>query len=155
MDRQVYKLEGFQEFEDQLRELAKSYRSDTVARRTLVKAAMTAMKPVEDMTRQVAPYDSTSNFPIHLRNTVRLDARIPNGRDKMSDYVSLDDAAIAVVSVKKSAVSLAQEFGTKDLNPQPFLRPSLQRQANSVLSILKSELARIIPEYAASLRRKK
>ena len=155
MDRQVYRLEGFQEFEDQLRELAKSYRGDTIARRTLVKAAMTAMKPVEDMTRQIAPYDSSSNKPIHLRNTVRLDARIPNGRDKMSDYVSLDDAAIAVVSVKKSAVSLAQEFGTKDISPQPFLRPSLQRQANSVLSILKTELARIIPEYAASLRRKK
>jgi hypothetical protein len=73
----------------------------------------------------------------------------------MSDYVSDDDAAIAVVSVKKSAVSLAQEFGTKKLNAQPFLRLSLSRQATSVLSILKTELARIIPEYAASLRRKK
>lgn len=155
MERKVYRLEGFEELEQQLMQLGKAYRTDTVARRTLVKAAEAAMKPVEDMTRQTAPYDSTSSGPIHLRDTVRLDARIPNGRDKMSDYVSDDDAAIAVVSVKKSAVSLAQEFGTKKLNPQPFLRLSLSTQATSVLSILKTELARIIPEYAASLRRKK
>lgn len=155
MERKVYRLEGFEEFEQQLRELGKAYRADTVARRTLVKAAEASMKPVENTTRQLAPYDSSSNGPIHLRDTVRLDARIPNGRDKMSDYVSPDDAAIAVVSVKKSAVSLAQEFGTRKIDAQPFLRPSLSREATSVLSILKTELARIIPEYAASLRRKK
>lgn len=149
------KLEGFAEFEQQLRDLAQGYRADLVARNTLVKAARNAMVPVYRRVEQTAPYDEENTGPIHLRDTVKLDARIPHGRDKMSKYVNETDAAIAIVSVKKSAVSLAQEFGTSKLNPQPFLRPSLDAQVETVLSALKSELAYIIPAYAKRLNRRK
>lgn len=149
------KLEGFAEFEQQLRDLAQGYRADLVARNTLVKAARNAMVPVYQRVEQTAPYDESNTGPIHMRDTARLDARIPNGRDKMSKYVNETDAAIAVVSVKKSAVSLAQEFGTSKLNPQPFLRPALDAQVETVLSALKSELAYIIPAYAKRLNRRK
>lgn len=149
------KLEGFAEFEQQLRDLAQGYRADLVARNTLAKAARNAMLPVYQRVEQTAPYDESNTGPIHLRDTVKLDARIPHGRDKMSKYVNETDAAIAVVSVKKSAVSLAQEFGTSKLNPQPFLRPSLDAQVDTVLDALKSELAYIIPAYAKRLNRRK
>jgi HK97 gp10 family phage protein len=88
-----------------------------------------------------------------MKYTIRLDARIPNGRDLMSDYVKETDAAIAVVSVKKSAVSLAQEFGTRKLAPQPFMRPAIEGARDRVLGILKTELAQAIPAYAQKISR--
>ena len=149
------KLEGFAEFEQQLRDMANMYRADTVARQTLVKAANDAMMPVLYSAAMDAPYDPQSDGPIHLRNTIRLDARIPNNKDKQSQYVNETDAVIAVVSAKKSAVSLAQEFGTSRIPAQPFLRPALDSQADQVVAILKEKLAILIPEAAKKLRRRK
>jgi HK97 gp10 family phage protein len=149
------KLEGFAEFEQQLRDMANMYRAETVARQTLVKAANDAMMPVLYTAGMNAPYDEKNDGPIHLRNTIRLDARIPNNKDKQSQYVNETDAVIAVVSAKKSAVSLAQEFGTSRIPAQPFLRPALDSQADQVVAILKEKLAILIPEAAKKLRRRK
>jgi HK97 gp10 family phage protein len=90
-----------------------------------------------------------------MRDTIRLDSRIPSAKDKMSEYVNDTDAVIAVVSVKKSAVSLANEFGTSKMAARPFLRPALQENADAVLTELKSQLAVRIPEYAKKLARRK
>jgi HK97 gp10 family phage protein len=153
-----FKLEGFAEFEQQLREMAEGFRGDLVARNTLVPAAKAAMGSVLDSAKSRAPVGDKprdANNPIHMRDTIRLDARIPSGRDKMSQYVNETDAAIAVVSVKKSAVSLANEFGTSKMPAHPFLRPALQENSDSVLTELKSQLAVRIPEYAKKLARRK
>ncbi len=151
----LYKLEGFDEFEQQLLDMAKGFRADTIARGTLARAAGVAMQDVYHRVQATAPYDEKNVGPIHLRQTVRLDFRIPTEKDRMSDYVRETDAAIAVVSVKKSAVSLAQEFGTSKLSAQPFLRPSLQALSQQVLEKLKSELSYVIPAYAKKLERKR
>ncbi len=150
-----FQLEGFAEFEAQLLDMAKGFRADAVARNTLAKAAALAMEPVKNQVLATAPYDEKSKGPIHMRDTTRLDWRIPNSKDKESYYISDTDAAIATVSVKKSAVSLANEFGTAKMPAQPFLRRALDSNAGNVLTILKSELARIIPEYAAKLSRRR
>ena len=149
------KLEGFAELEQQLLQLAEIGRADLVARNTLVKASKRAMEPVFYRVEQTAPYDGNNTGPIHLRDTVRLDARIPNGRDRMSKYVEETDAAIAIVSVKKSAVSLAQEFGTSKLNAQPFLRPAIDNLAEEVTRKLGAELGSFITDYAKKLNRKR
>lgn len=149
------KLEGFAELEQQLLQLAQIGRADLVARNTMVKAAKRAMEPVYYRVEQTAPYDEKNTGPIHLRDTVRLDARIPNGRDRQSKYVNETDAVIAVVSVKKSAVSLAQEFGTSKLNPQPFLRPAIDNLADEVIRKLGNELGSFITDYAKKLNRKR
>lgn len=149
-------LEGFAELEQQLLQLAEIGRADLVARNTLVKASKRAMEPVFYRVEQTAPYDEKNTGPIHLRDTVRLDARIPNNRDRQSKYVEETDAAIAVVSVKRSAVSLAQEFGTREMpNGHPFLRPSLDSLAEEVIRKLGNELGSFITEYAKKLNRKK
>lgn len=149
-------LEGFAELEQQLLQLSQIGRADLVARNTMVKAAKIAMEPVYYRVLEKAPYDETNNGPIHLRDTVRLDARIPNGRDRMSKYVEDTDAAIAVVSVKKSAVSLAQEFGTSKMPfGNPFLRPAIDHLANEVIRKLGNELGSFITEYAKKLNRKR
>ena len=152
-NERLIKLEGFAELEQQLLQLANAYRSDAVARNTLVKAAERAMVPVLLDASARAPFDPKNTDGIHMKYTIRLDARIPNGRDLMSHYVNETDAAIAVVSVKKSAVSLAQEFSTSRIPAQSFLRPALDFAAERVLGILKTELAQAIPAYAQKISR--
>jgi len=153
-----FELEGFAEFEQQLREMAEGFRGDLVARNTLVPSAKAAMEVVLDAAKVRAPVGDKprdAKNPIHMRDTIRLDARIPSGKDRMSEYVNDSDAAIAVVSVKKSAVSLANEFGTSKMGANPFLRPALQENADAVLTELKSQLAVRIPDYAKKLARRK
>ena len=148
-------LEGFAEFEEQLLAFGESFRVDSISNQTLVKASLAAMAPVFAQLQVTAPYDPNGKGPIHLRNTVRLDARIPNELDRKSNFVNPTDAAIAVASVKKSAVSLANEFGTKRMAAQPFLREALYGNINAVLDILKVELGSKIPEMAARLAKKR
>jgi hypothetical protein len=147
--------EGFAELETQLQALANGYRADLVAKQTLVKAGRVAMEPVLRDVIYRAPYDSIHNTSgIHLRDTARIDSRIPNAGDKMSEYVKETDSAITVVSVKKSAVSLSQEFGNARTDAQPFLRISLESNVENVLTTLKSQLGQIIPDYWKSLHRR-
>ena len=154
-DNITIKTEGFAEFESQLQALANGYREDLVAKQTLVKAGRVAMQQVYDDMVARAPYDSLHNTSgIHLRDTGKIESRIPNAGDKMSEYVKESDATITVVSVKKSAVSLSQEFGNARTAAQPFLRISLESNIGNVLTTLKSQLGQIIPDYWKSLHRR-
>jgi HK97 gp10 family phage protein len=152
------KLEGFAEFEQQLKEMAEGFRGDLVARNTLVPAAKTAMEAVLNSAQTRAPVGDKprdGKNPFHMKDTIRLDARIPSEKDKQSDYVNDTDGAIAVVSVKKSAVSLANEFGTSKRPAKPFLRPALQENVQNVLTELKSALGVGIADYAKKLERRR
>lgn len=154
-NNRTIKLEGFAEFEEQLKAMAQGFRGDLIARNTLAKAAGDAMQIVEQSARSMAAYDENNTSGVHMRDTIRTDFRIPNSRDKQSGFVNETDAAIAVVSVKRSAVSLANEFSTAKMPAKPFLRVSLDRNAENVLSILKERLSILIPAYALKLSRKK
>lgn len=148
-------MEGFEDLEQQLLAVGQMYRTDLVARQTLAKAANEAMMVVLFQAGVYAPYDQNNDGPIHLRSTIRLDSRIPTEADKRSSYVNETDAVISVVSAKKSAVSLSQEFGNARTSAQPFLRPALDSHAEQVISSLKDSLSRIIPEYVAKLNRRR
>lgn len=157
-EKLTFELEGFAEFEQQLKQMAEGFRGDLIAKNTLVPSAKIAMEVVYNSAISLAPVGDKprdSKNPFHMRDTIRLDARIPTEKDKRSEYVNETDAAIAVVSVKKSAVSLAQEFSTAHTPAHPFLRPALQNNAGTVLTVLKSQLASRIPDYAAKLARKR
>jgi len=157
-EKLTFELEGFAEFEEQLKQIAEGFRGDLVAKNTLVPSAKIAMETVFNSAQSRAPVGDKprdAKNPFHMRDTIRLDARIPTEKDKRSEYVNETDAAIAVVSVKKSAVSLAQEFGTSKISAHPFLRPAMQENAGTVLTVLKSQLASRIPDYAAKLARKR
>ena len=158
----IIKLEGFAERDATLNELSKeiSSRGENMEfRRILTKSAEEAMKPVAESAQSLAPYDGNrranrADQP-HLKNTVRLDFRVPTDKDRMSHYVNPSDAAIAVVSVKKSAVSLSQEFGNAKTSAQPYLRVSLERNSAKVLEILKSELSTRIDAFAQRIAKRK
>jgi hypothetical protein len=152
---QIFKAEGFEELETQLLQLAEGFRGDLVMRNTMTKAVNAAMQPVLASVQARAPYDEDNTGPIHLRDTARANARIPTSADRKSEYVSQTDAVIGVVSVKKSAVSLSQEFGNARTAAQPYLRVSLESNRDNIVNILKSELAVSIPAYAKKLAKRK
>ena len=155
MDNVTIKTEGFAEFEEQLLAMAEGYRSDLVARNTLTKAVKVAMEPVLQTAISFAHYGENNYSGIHMRDTLKLEARIPNQSDNRSAFVKDSDAVIGIVSVKRSAVSLANEFGTAKMAARPFLIPALERNLTVILSKLKSELSWLIPAYAAKLNRKR
>jgi hypothetical protein len=70
-------------------------------------------------------------------------------------YVNESDAVIAVVSAKRSAVSLSQEFGNANTPMHAFLRPALDSNSEEVVRILKTELAQVIPAYVAKMNKGK
>ena len=159
MATEIFRIEGLAELESKLSEIMALGRADNIARQTLVAAAKSAMEPVFNEVQQTAPYDGErprdAKNPIHLRDTVKLTARIPNETDRRSTMIDQTDVAIAVVSVKKSAVSLAQELGTKKLTPQPFLRPALAKHKDTVVTLFKEDLAEYINKIAARQARRK
>ena len=159
MATEIFRIEGLAELESKLSELMALGRADSIAKQTIVRAAKTAMEPVFQEVLSTAPYDAEkprdARNPIHLRDTVKLTARIPNETDRRSTMVNQTDTAIAVVSVKKSAVSLAQELGTKKLTPQPFLRPALSRHKDTVVALFKEDLKEYINQVAAKQARRK
>ena len=155
MDNISIKTEGFAEFEEQLKAMAEGYRADLVARNTLTKAVKVAMEPVLETAISLAHYGEKNYSGIHMKETLKLNARIPNASDKNSYFVNETDAVIGIVSVKKSAVSLANEFGTAKMPAYPFLIPALERNLPIILEKLKSELSWLIPAYAAKLNRKR
>jgi len=155
MSVEIFKTEGFEELEKQLLQLAEGFRGDLVMRNTMTKAVNAAMQPVLASVQARAPYDEDNTGPIHLRDTARVNARIPTSADRKSEYVSPTDAVIGVVSVKKSAVSLSQEFGNARTAAQPYLRVSLESNRDNIVNILKSELAVSIPAYAKKLAKRK
>ena len=159
MATEIFRIDGLEELESKLSQIMALGRADAVARQTLVKAAKTAMEPVFQEVQATAPYDGErprdERNRYHLRDTVKLTARIPNATDRESTMIYQTDAAIAVVSVKKSAVSLAQELGTKKLSPQPFLRPALSRHKDTIVSLFKEDLKEYINQVAAKQARRK
>lgn len=152
-----FQLEGFAEFERTLIELGNMYRADLVAKNTLVKAAKEAMMVTLPVAQQNAPFDEshidTTEKP-HLRETLKVSARIPADSDKKSDYVNDTDAAIAILSAKASAVSMSQEFGNARTPPHPFLRISVESKLSDILNTLQSQLEIEIPKEAERVARK-
>lgn len=151
----IFKTEGFSELETKLSEMSKGFRTDTVLRNTVVKAIKKSLVTVEDDMRSSAPYDEKSDGPIHLRDTIRTDARIPWETDYKSSMVNQTDVAIGLVSAKKSAVSLSQEFGNASTPAHPFIRNALTRNYEKVIDTFRTELGAIVVDYAAKLSRRK
>lgn len=158
MATEIFRIEGLEELESKLSDLMDLGRADKVAQQTLVKAAYGAMVPVYNEVLTTVPVGDKprdERNPFHMKDTVTIKARIPNEADRKSTLVNQTDAAIAVVSVKKSAVSLAQEFGTTKIPAQSFLRPALLKHKDNVVTLFKADLQDYIREVAHKQARRK
>ncbi len=136
------KTEGFDDFEKLLVEMGKDFGYKETTRNVLTKSAKAAMEatllPAKSMARS-----NTGN----MRQSIRVDARIPNEGDKKSAYYQQGDAVVAVLSAKQSSVSLGEEFGTAKKAGHPFLRPALENNQEVVLRRLSSALAYTLNAY--------
>lgn len=154
-----FELSGFADFEKQIIALSQGLQMDTVLKETMAKAAKSSMQSVYYAALAYAPYDIENPRdeyrPIHMRNTLKLTAGLTTDEDRKSSMINDNSVVIARVTVKRSAVSLAQEFGTKKIPARPFLRPALQYGAATVLAELKHDLGEVISQYARKLARKR
>ena len=159
-----YILEGFKELEDSLLEISQTVkRPDLLAKNVFRDAMIDALEPVLQQVQTDAPYDTNRKSNIdengkekpHLRDTAKIDARFPNDSDKRSSFVKDTDAYIATVTVKKSAVSLSQEFGNARTPAHPYIRNAFDSNVEKVTNILKYRLSETLPAYLAKLSRRK
>ena len=147
------KLEGIGDVDQVFKQLADEIGDKKATSKVLIPAVREAMKPVLAMARANAPVDTGD-----LRRTLQIEARRPSNRDRRSKYVQVGDKAIAVVTtapgkklkkmgVKSDARAVAQEFGTSRNPAHPFLRTSLESQAQGVVDRLAHILARRLETY--------
>jgi HK97 gp10 family phage protein len=134
--------EGFDDFEELLVEMGKEFGYRETTRNVLTKSAKAAMEAIVLPAKQMARADTGT-----MRQSIRVDSRIPNAKDKKSSYVHKDDAVIGIVSVRQSAISLGEEFGTAKKAGHPFLRPALESNQQLVLRRLESALAYTLNAY--------
>lgn len=136
--------EGFDDFENLLIQISDEFGYKQSARNVLVPAVKTAMEAIVPIAKGLAHVRTGK-----MRDSIRVDGRIPNQKDKKSYYFREGDAALGVVSVKQSKVSLGEEFGTANKAGKPFLRPALESNQELVLRRLSTVLAYRLDHYRA------
>lgn len=143
-----FELTGFDKLAEQLMVLATFYKPEEVIKKGTINSVRKALRPIHARVEANAPYDSLHNTSgIHLRETVRTQVRLPNEKDKKSQFYHPSDFVWGMVSVKKSAVSLSQEFGNARTKAQPYLRVSFESGAEESLKILKEQLQLQLKQY--------
>lgn len=138
------KTEGFDGFENLLKQMGEEFGYRETTRNVLTPAAKVAMEPVLEAAKALARTDTG-----RMKASLKVESRIPNNRDKQSAYVQQGDAVIGIVSVRQSAASLSEEFGTAKKQGHPFLRPALEATQQQVLRRLSSLLAFRLEQYRA------
>lgn len=136
--------EGFDDFENLLIQISNEFGYKQSARNVLVPAVKTAMQAILPISKGLANRDTGRMF-----NSIRVDARIPNQKDKKSYYYQKGDAALGVLSAKQSSISLGEEFGTAKKPAQPFLRPAIEKNQDMILRRLSAVLAYRLDSYRA------
>ena len=151
MAKEVFKFKttGFKELQDVLIEMAEDLGYKKATRRVLIPAIKESLKPVMDRARLLAPFDEKNFKTPHLRDSFRIEARIPNNRDARSIYHNPNDVAIGVVSVKTDKRAISQEFGNEQVAPQPYLRPALEAEASRVINIFGTHITYRLQQYKA------
>lgn len=148
MANKIIDVTGFKEFEEQLDVLFSFYSPEEVLKKGTVNSIRKALRPIHARVEANAPYDAENNTSgIHLRETVKTQVRLPNEKDQQSQFYHPGDVVWGMVSVKKSAVSLSQEFGNARTTPQPYLRVSFESGADEALKILKEQLQNQLSQY--------
>lgn len=133
---------GFQDFDAVLTEMGNEFGYTDVNKKVLIPALRNAMKVTLPFAKQLARSKTGE-----MRNSIMIEARRPTDRDKKSKYIYDSDAAIAIISVKQSKVSLGEEFGTADKAGHPFIRPALEANQSIILQTLAEELSKKIQRY--------
>ena len=163
----LFKVKGFQEFEDLLLQIRDDFGVKD-AKNILKTAVKDAMTPVLLTAKSLVAVDTGA-----LRESLRIEARSPNRRDKNSRYVLDTDTIIGTVTTapgnvlarrsfhnlhnKKSKIKQVgipsdaranvQEHGSYKMAAHPFLRPALESQGANAASSLGEKLGKRLEQY--------
>ncbi len=135
---------GFDDFDNTLTQMGEEFGYTDVNKKVLIPALKAAMMVALPTAKSLAREDTGE-----MKQSIRVDARRPTDKDQDSKYVYSYDAAIAILSVKKSRVSLSEEFGTAEKAGHPFIRPALQSNQTNILNTLNEKLKANIEKYQA------
>ena len=135
---------GFDEFDKILTQMGEEFGYTDVNKRTLVPALRNAMKAALPTAQSLVRVDTGQ-----LKESIRVDAKRPSDKDKVSKYIYENDAAIALLSAHASDVSLSEEFGTAQKSGQPFIRPAVESNQTLIIDKLATELEKLIAKYQA------
>jgi hypothetical protein len=148
MANKTFEVKGFDRLAEQMDVLFSFYNPEEVLKKGTVNSVRKALRPILGRVIANAPYDATTNTSgIHLRETAKITVRLPNETDKQSQFYYPGDVIWGMVSVKKSAVSLSQEFGNARTRPHPYLRISMESGAEEAFKILKEQLAHQLKSF--------
>lgn len=135
---------GFDDFDKTLTQMGEDFGYTDVNKKTLIPALKAAMMVALPTAKSLARQDTGT-----MKESIRVDARRPTDKDQESKYVYSYDAAIAILSVRQSKVSLSEEFGTSEKPAHPFIRPALQSNKANILNTLNEQLKLKIDRYKA------
>ncbi|HFH0448343.1 TPA: HK97-gp10 family putative phage morphogenesis protein [Salmonella enterica] len=119
---------GLDDLERQLMALG-----EKVGTKVLRDAGREALKVVEEDMKQHAGYDETSTAQ-HMRDSIKI--RNSNRKSRGSTVVTLRVGP----SKQHYMKALAQEFGTVKQMAEPFIRPALDYNVQTVLRVLAVEI---------------
>jgi HK97 gp10 family phage protein len=128
------RLEGFRELEAELEKLATPAQRKASARRALRKAA----EPLVEAAQGLAPRGDSNTLAPSISVGTRLSRRQAGMHRRM---FANDRAAVEMfVGAGPLASAIAQEFGNRNHQAQPFMRPAFNAQSGQMLEALKAEL---------------
>lgn len=171
MSRTTFGFEGFAEFDELLTTMVQDI-GQKDARGVLRKAVRKAMAPVLMHAKQNAPVDTGA-----LAASLQLEARKPSRKDKRSKYIEEADTVISAVTtapgnklakrkflnvktqakqvgIQSDMRAIAQEFGTAKVPAQPYMRPALESNSQSVIGSLGDQLKFELERYKARTARR-
>ena len=144
MATETITTEGFDDFQKLLIQLGEEFGYTEVNKRVLIPAVRDAMQGMVSQAQSLARVDTGQ-----MRASIKVDARRPNAKDKQSKYILKDDAAIAILSVKRSKASLSEEFGDAKKPGHPFLRPTFESNISNMTRNLSETIASRLNKYQA------
>jgi hypothetical protein len=145
-----WETSGFDGLEQVLIQLGKDFGYGESTKKVLVPALKEAMRPALSTAKAnilAGPYNAQNVTTPHMLDTLRLNARMPSGKDKKSAYIQQNDVAMAMVSVRTDDRGMSQEFGNARTPAQPFLRRALESSAVACVDQLEMILGRRLAEY--------
>jgi len=163
-DKVTIQFLGVKEFNDVMTEIQDDF-GEKDQKKILISGVRQAMKPVLQMARMRAPVDTGA-----LSQSLRIEARKPNARDKRSRYYRPGQVAMALVTtapgnvlakkkwqnkksgtkevgIKSDARANVQEFGSYKMPPHPYMRSSLESQSQEVTNDLGNTLGQALAKY--------
>ncbi len=165
-DKITFEFKGFKELEEVFKEMQDDF-GEKDQKKIMVSGVRQAMKPVLGMARMRAPVDTGA-----LSQSLRIEARKPNSKDKRSRYYNSGQVAMALVTtapgnvlakkkwknqktggketgIPSDARANVQEFGSYKMAAHPYMRSSLESQSQAVTDNLGNNLGLALQKYKA------